>query len=116
MRHCYIPSSSLCVDRSYNDHKIDSYDTNASSYDLDLHEKTLTHTHTHYTHIVSNAYISIEWYMYMHLPSTESNIHLSRKEGFSGPQSPLSLVSSCSILAHSEAVNRSLYSKCFKRK
>ena len=54
--------------------------------------------------------------MYIYLPSTESNIHLSRKEGFSGPQSPLSLVNSCSILAHSEAVNLSLYSKCLKRK
>ena len=40
------------------------------------------------------------------VPSTESSIHLSRADEFSGPQSPRSLVSSYSILAHSDAVKR----------
>ena len=43
-------------------------------------------------------------------PSTMSTIHLSRADGLSGPHSPLSLVSSYSILLHSEAAKRSRYS------
>ena len=56
MRYHYIPSSFLYVDQNYNAHKRDSYDTNASSYDLDLHVENInfivTHTHTQYRHIV----------------------------------------------------------------